>query len=86
LKPSQEKPVQIYKARNELEAEVIKSKLESAGIPVLFKTHTAFSAFPLTVDGLAEIKIMVPAELAEEARELVKPEEPAGDDANQSDS
>ena len=41
------------------EAEVIKSYLESNGIPCFFKSQVVQSIHPFTLDGLGEIKIYV---------------------------
>jgi hypothetical protein len=62
-------------AQGELEANVIKSHLESEGIPVLLQYESAGRVFGLTVDGLGEIRILVPPELAEEAKRIIKPKE-----------
>jgi len=70
----QEKLVEVYKASNEAEALVIKGLLESAGIPCLLKSRVARSVHVFAIDGLGEVKVMVKASMAEEARELVKEE------------
>lgn len=62
----------VYIAQGHLLAEMIKSKLESAGIPVLLDYESIGRVYGITVDGLGEVRIKVPEELAEEARELVK--------------
>jgi Putative prokaryotic signal transducing protein len=62
-------------AQGELEANVIKSHLESEGIPVLLQYESAGRVFGLTVDGLGEIRILVPQKLAEEAKRIIKPKE-----------
>jgi Putative prokaryotic signal transducing protein len=54
-----------------MEAQIIKGRLESEGIPVLLKYESAGLIYGLTVDGLGEVKIMVPRHLAEEAREIL---------------
>lgn len=73
-KSDERKLVQVYRAKTDLEAQVIKSKLESYGIPSVLKTHGSPSAIPLTVDGLAEVKVMVWDNDAEEARNIVAEE------------
>jgi hypothetical protein len=67
--------VVVHVAQGELEANVIKSHLESEGIPVLLQYESAGRVFGLTVDGLGEIRILVPPELAEEAKRIIKPKE-----------
>jgi len=54
-----------------MEAQIIKGRLESEGIPVLLSYESAGLIYGITVDGLGEVKIMVPKHLAEEAREIL---------------
>jgi hypothetical protein len=54
-----------------MEAQIIKGRLESEGIPVLLSYESAGLVYGLTVDGLGEVKIMVPQHLAEEAKEIL---------------
>ena len=53
-------------------AQIFKSKLEAAGIPVLLKYESAGLVFGITVDGLGEVKIMVPEAHAQEAEALLQ--------------
>ncbi len=55
-----------------MEAQIIKGRLESEGIPVLLSYESAGLIYGLTVDGLGEVKIMVPRHLAAEAREILE--------------
>jgi len=68
--------VVISTVQGELFANVIKSHLESEGIPVLLEYESAGIVYGLTVDGLGQVKILVPRELAEEARQIIEPKEP----------
>ena len=54
-----------------MEAQIIKGRLESEGIPVLLSYESAGLVYGITVDGLGEVKIMVPKHLAEEAKEIL---------------
>ena len=63
--------VEVYRARNEMEAQVIKSLLEGYDIPCVFRANAAPSVHMFTMDGLAEVRIMVPAALEKDARELI---------------
>jgi len=56
---------------NYMEAQIIKGRLESEGIPVLLSYESAGLIYGLTVDGLGAVKIMVPQHLAEEAKEIL---------------
>jgi hypothetical protein len=55
-----------------LEAEIIKGRLESEGIPVLLRYESAGLVYGITIDGLGEVKVMVPRDLAEEAKEILR--------------
>jgi hypothetical protein len=63
--------VVISTVQGELVANVIKSHLESEGIPVLLKYESAARVYGLTVDGLAQVRILVLQELAEEAKRII---------------
>jgi len=67
-----DKIVEVYKARTEMEAQVIKGLLESYDIPCVFKSNAAPSVHMFTMDGLAEVRVMVLNSMAEEARQLIK--------------
>jgi len=69
--------VQIYVAKGEGEAQIIKGLLESYGIPCMFKPYAAFSASVLVMDGTGQIRIMVKKEDEKDALELVKGEDNA---------
>jgi hypothetical protein len=63
--------VEVYLARSEAEAQVIRGLLESHGIPCLLKSNAAPSVHVFTVDGMGEVRLMVWEETAEEARKLI---------------
>ncbi len=52
-------------------ANIIKSKLESYGIPVLLKYESVGITFGLTLNGLGKVEIMVPENFKELAEELL---------------
>ena len=66
-----EKMVEVYHARTEMEAQVIRSLLESYDIPCLLKSNAAPSVHMFTMDGMAEVRVMVLASMADSARELI---------------
>ena len=66
------KLVEVYRSTNEMEAVVVKSMLESYGIPSLLKSNAAPSVHVFTLDGMGEVKILVWDSVAEKARELIK--------------
>lgn len=65
-------PVVVYRSAGQLGAEVVRAKLEAAGIPVMLAYDSGSTVLGLTVDGLGEVRVLVPAHLAEEARALLE--------------
>jgi hypothetical protein len=59
----------VYTASGQIQAHIIKGKLESEGIPVLLQYESQILG--ITVDGLGAVRIMVPEDLAERAREII---------------
>lgn len=68
----------VYRASGLLRAQVIKGRLEVSGIPAVLDYDSVSQVFGITIDGLGEVRVMVPVERAEEARELIA----AGEDEN----
>lgn len=54
-----------------VEAEIIKSKLESFGIACFLKFESAGRLFGITMNGLGEVKVMVSSENFSEARKHI---------------
>lgn len=71
--------VVISRVQGEVTANIIKSHLESEGIPVLLKWESVGRVFGLTVDGLGQVKILVPQEFADEAKHIIQARESPGD-------
>ncbi len=70
-KPSDADYVTVYTSNGPLGAEVVKGRLESAGIPALLKYESAGRVLGLTLDGLGEVQVMVSRGREREARELL---------------
>jgi hypothetical protein len=68
---SESEPLITVRTANYLEAQIIKGRLETEGIPVLLSYESAGLVYGITVDGLGQVKIMVPRKLEEEAREIL---------------
>jgi hypothetical protein len=64
--------IEIYKAKGELEAQVIKGMLESYGIPSLLQSHAASSVHTFAIDGMGEVRILVSEKAVDEARRLIE--------------
>lgn len=63
--------VQVYRAQGELDAQVVRSLLEANAIDCMLSGESVRLTHGLTVDGLAEVKILVRAEDAERARDVI---------------
>ncbi len=63
--------VTVYRSQGMLQAQVIRGKLESAGVPVFLKYESIGQVFGLTVDGLGLVQVQVPVEWAETAEALL---------------
>ena len=73
----------VHVAQGLLKAQVFRTKLEYAGIPVLLDYESAGPVYGITVDGLGEVRIIVPTRYADEARTLL--EEDDSHDASAAD-
>lgn len=62
----------VYVEHGLLRAQVIKAKLEDAGIPVLLKYESVGPVMGITVDGLGEVRVLVPSQYANVARALIE--------------
>ncbi len=64
-------PVVIAWAHADSEASVIKSLLESYEIPCHYSSELPTRFYPQPTEGLGQIRIFVPARLAQEARRIL---------------
>ena len=67
-----EKLVEVHRSASEMEAQVIKSLLESYDIPCLLKSNAAPSVHMFTIDGMGEVRVMVMESMADKAGKLIK--------------
>ncbi len=71
-KPNQpEELVVVYQSMGMLGAEVIKGKLESAGIPAVLKYESASTVFPVVGGDMGEVKVLVSKSHEQEALEIL---------------
>ena len=63
---------EVLITQGSVEAEVVKSFLESNGIPVVLKGLVVQSVHAFTADGLGQIRIMVPSKVFEIAKMLLE--------------
>lgn len=64
-------PVVVWEATNLLEAQIVKGRLESEGIPALIRGEAVGSIYGFTAGNLARADVLVPAPLAERAGEIL---------------
>ena len=69
----------VYRVSGLLRAQVIKGRLEASGIPALLDYESVGPVIGITIDGLGEVRVMVPIDRAEEARELIAGGDDEGD-------
>ncbi len=77
--------VTLTKVIGEPQARLLAGFLEGEGIRVRFRTQVPPSLYPVTVDGLAEVELLVPEEDLPRAREALiafhlPPDEPSPPD------
>ena len=65
--------VVITKVQGEFTANVLKSHLESEGIPAVLQYESVGRVYGITANGLGEISLLVPQEHSEEARRIIAP-------------
>ncbi len=64
--------VVVHRSMGLLTANVIKGKLASAGIPSVFKYESAGPVMGILVDGMGEVKVLVPKDLEQQALDVLK--------------
>jgi ribonuclease-3 len=62
----------VFRTQSDIEASIVRGLLEAHGIYAALSSDLPHSVFPLTIDGLGEVRISVPAEQADEAREIIR--------------
>jgi hypothetical protein len=72
--------VPIYAAAGMVEANLVRSVLEAAGIPVAIFTESAGPVFGLTVGEMGRADVWVPADRQAEAEEIITRLNTPGDD------
>ncbi len=72
-------PVIVYTAANGFEADVVAGKLAADGIPTWRRFESLGAAYGLLVGPLAQVDILVPATLADQARTLLASDDDADD-------
>ena len=63
--------VVIFRTQSDAEASIVRGLLETHGIRALLSSDVPHSVFPLTIDGLGEVRLVVRADEADEARRVI---------------
>jgi len=63
--------ITVYVAYGQPEAEIIKGRLESEGIPAILRYESAGLVYGLTINGLGQVEVQVPSSLAQQAKEIL---------------
>jgi hypothetical protein len=61
----------VCSASGMINANILVGKLETEGIPTKLQYEAVGAIYAITVDGLGEVKIMVPSEYLEKARTIL---------------
>jgi hypothetical protein len=77
-----QEPVVVWEASNPMEAQIVKGRLESEGIPAFLRGEALGAIYGLTTGGLAATDVLVPAPLAEKAIEMLSSEANWGEDGD----
>ena len=72
--PVSQEPVVVWQAANPMEAQIVKGRLQSAGIPAIVRGESMGRIYGFIYGGLAERDVLVPAPLAKTAEELLSEE------------
>jgi hypothetical protein len=78
---SSHEPVVVWEAANLMEAQVVKGRLESEGIPACIRSEAAGVIYGITAGSLARADVMVPGPLADKAVEILFADESADESA-----
>jgi hypothetical protein len=65
-------PVVIFQTQDENEASIVQGLLETHGVYSYRTADITHSVYPITVDGLGLIKVLVAGEKEEEARRILR--------------
>ena len=80
---SDREPVVVWEAANRMEAQIVKGRLESHGIPAFMQGEALGAIYGLTTGGLAATLVLVPAPLADRALEILSSAEDEAEPVDQ---
>ena len=64
-------PTVIFRTQSDVEATVVRGLLETHGIRALLASDVPHTVFPLSIDGLGEVRLSVREDQAETAKQLI---------------
>ena len=64
-------PTVIFRTQSDVEANVVRGLLETHGMRVLLASDVPHTVFPLSIDGLGEVRLSVREDQAETAKQLI---------------
>jgi ribonuclease-3 len=64
--------VVVFRTQSASEASIVRGLLETHGMPAVVSSHLPQSIFPLTIDGLGEVRLSVHPDDAEEALRIIE--------------
>jgi len=64
-------PVVVFRTHSDIEASIVAGLLDAHGIEAIISSDVPHSVFPLTVNGLGEVRVSVGADQAEAATRLI---------------
>jgi len=65
-------PVVVFRTWSDIEASIVRGLLEAHGVAVSLASDVPHGVFPLTVNGLGEVRIAVAGDMAEAATRLIQ--------------
>ena len=65
-------PVVVFRTWSDIEASIVRGLLEAHGVEVSLASDVPHGVFPLTVNGLGEVRIAVAGDMAEAATRLIQ--------------
>ena len=64
-------PIVVFRTQSDIEASVVRGLLETQGMQVLLSSDVPHTVFPLTINGLGEVRLSVRADQADLACRLI---------------
>jgi ribonuclease-3 len=61
----------VFRTHSDIEASIVRGLLQAHGIFAGLSSDLTHAVFPLSIDGLGEVRVSVPAAQADEAREII---------------